>query len=95
MTNGPFSLVRHPLYAALIWTLPPLLIIWLEDFIFFIPWTMIIIVSHGVVFIEERGLIDVFGEAYLEYKKTVPALIPFKAPWRRHRRNDLKDLNKN
>jgi len=42
-------------------TIPPLLIIWFADLLFFIPWIIIILVSHLVVAIEERGLIDAFG----------------------------------
>jgi len=75
---GPFAYVRHPLYSNLVMTIPPLLIIWFADLLFFIPWIIVIIVSHFVVSIEERGLIDVFGEAYEEYQKNVPALIPYK-----------------
>lgn len=75
---GPFAYVRHPLYSNLVMTIPPLLIIWYKDFLFFIPWIIIIVVSHFVVSIEERGLVDVFGEAYEEYRRIVPALIPYR-----------------
>lgn len=78
ITAGSFAYVRHPLYSTLIMTIPPLLIIWFADFLFFIPWIIIIVASHFVVSIEERGLVDVFGETYEEYRKNVPALIPYK-----------------
>ena len=78
ITHGPFAYVRHPLYSTLMLTLPPLLIIWFADFIFFIPWILIILVSHLIVSIEERGLIEVFGEEYERYQKYVPALLPYK-----------------
>ena len=78
MTTGPFAYVRHPLYSILIISIPPLLIIWFADLIFFLPWVIIISVSHFIVPIEERGLVNVFGEAYLEYRKNVPALFPGK-----------------
>ena len=78
ITAGPFSYVRHPLYSILIITIPPLLIIWFADLLFLIPWVIIIFVSHFVVLIEEQGLVDVYGEAYLEYRKNVPALFPNK-----------------
>ena len=78
ITAGPYAYVRHPLYSYLIMTIPPHLIIWFSDLLFFIPWIIIIVVSHFVVSIEERGLVDVFGEAYVEYQKYVPALIPYK-----------------
>lgn len=76
--TGPFAYVRHPLYSILIITIPPLLIIWFADLIFFLPWVIIIAVSHFIVPIEEQGLVNVFGEAYLEYRRNVPALFPCK-----------------
>ena len=75
---GPFAYVRHPLYSNLIMTMPPLLIIWFADLLFLIPWIIIIVVSHFVVSIEERGLVNVYGDAYEEYRRNVPALIPYK-----------------
>ena len=78
ITRGPFAYVRHPLYSALIITIPPLLIIWFADLLFLIPWILIILVSHLIVSIEERGLIESFGEEYQKYRKYVPALLPYK-----------------
>ena len=78
ITNGPFAYVRHPLYSVLIVTLPPLMVIWFADLLFLIPWILVIIVSHFIVSIEERGLIDTFGEDYKDYRKYVPALLPYK-----------------
>jgi len=75
---GPFAYVRHPLYSNLIITIPPLMIIWFADLLFFIPWIIIMLVSHLIVTIEERRLIDTFGEAYEKYREYVPALIPYK-----------------
>ena len=78
ITHGPFAYVRHPLYSALIITIPPLVIIWFADLLFLVPWLIIILVSHLLVSIEERGLIDAFGEDYEKYRKYVPALLPYK-----------------
>jgi protein-S-isoprenylcysteine O-methyltransferase Ste14 len=78
ITQGPFVYVRHPLYSTLMITIPPLIIIWFLDLLFFIPWIIIIIVCHLIVIIEERELIDTFGEAYKKYRRYVPALIPYK-----------------
>jgi len=78
ITHGPFAYVRHPLYSTLMITIPPLVIIWLSDLLFFTPWVLILIVSHYVVRLEERGLIEVFGEDYERYRRYVPALIPYK-----------------
>ena len=78
ITRGPFSYVRHPLYAALMITMPPLVIIWRSDLIFIAPWILIVIVSHYIVRIEERKLIKTFGDDYKRYQRNVPALLPFK-----------------
>ena len=78
ITHGPFSFVRHPLYATLMITMPPLSIIWCSDLIFTVPWVLILIISHYVVRFEERGLIKLFGDEYKKYQRHVPALLPFK-----------------
>jgi protein-S-isoprenylcysteine O-methyltransferase Ste14 len=78
ITHGAFNYVRHPLYSTITMTIPPLMIIWFSDLLFFIPWILILIVSHYTVALEERGLIEVFGEDYEKYRTYVPALIPYK-----------------
>jgi protein-S-isoprenylcysteine O-methyltransferase Ste14 len=77
-TRGPFAYVRHPLYSTLLIMVPPLVIIWLSDLLFVIPWVLMLVVSHYVVRLEERGLIEVFGENYERYRGYVPALLPYK-----------------
>ena len=78
ITDGPFNYVRHPLYATLLITLPPLMIIWYADILFIIPWLVMLILSHYIVMLEERRLVKIFGENYKEYQKYVPALLPYK-----------------
>jgi len=78
ITHGPFSYVRHPLYATLIITMPPLVIIWRSDLLFIVPWVFIAIVSHYIVRLEEKGLVEIFGEEYKKYQRHVPALLPFR-----------------
>ena len=78
ITHGPFSYVRHPLYATLMITMPPLVIVWRSDLIFIVPWVLIVIVSHYIVRREERGLIELFGDEYKRYQGYVPTLLPFK-----------------
>jgi protein-S-isoprenylcysteine O-methyltransferase Ste14 len=86
--HGPFAYVRHPLYSNLIITIPPLVIVWFGDLLFFIPWILIILVSHFIVSIEERGLINAFGEDYKRYRKYVPALLPYKGAIGKHLRRN-------
>lgn len=87
ITHGPFSYVRHPLYATLMITIPPLAIIWRSDLIFIVPWVLIVIVSHYIVRLEERRLIKIFGDDFKRYQRHVPTLLPFKgAGGQRYRR---------
>jgi protein-S-isoprenylcysteine O-methyltransferase Ste14 len=87
VTWGPFAYVRHPLYAAMMLTIPPLFLIWFSDLLFLLPWFLIVVSTHFVVSLEERKLVQEFGQAYESYRDYVPALVPYKgAGGRRYRR---------
>jgi protein-S-isoprenylcysteine O-methyltransferase Ste14 len=90
-THGPFAYVRHPLYATLLITLPPLIIVWLSDLLFFIPWLLILVVAHCMVRLEERGLVEAFGQEYERYREVVPALLPYKGAGGRRYREECDD----
>jgi protein-S-isoprenylcysteine O-methyltransferase Ste14 len=71
--KGPYKYVRHPLYSffiLMIWSHPYLT---LDRLLFNFCWTLWIIVGS---YWEEKDLVSVFGEAYLDYRKRVPMLIP-------------------
>jgi protein-S-isoprenylcysteine O-methyltransferase Ste14 len=93
ITHGPFEYVRHPLYSTSMITIPPLMMIWFSDLLFFIPWILIVIASHYVVSLEERGLIEVFGEDYEKYRMYVPALIPYKGAGGQRYREHCDDVD--
>lgn len=78
VTRGPFAYTRHPLYSTLLIGLPPLFIVWYADLLFVVPWVLTFVVSHFIVRLEERGLVGEFGDQYRNYRKHVPALIPYK-----------------
>jgi len=88
VSHGPFAYVRHPLYSALLLTLPPLVVVWLSDLLFIGPWVLMLVVSHYVVRLEERGLVQVFGQEYERYRWHVPALVPYKGAAGRRYRED-------
>jgi protein-S-isoprenylcysteine O-methyltransferase Ste14 len=91
MTHGPFNYVRHPLYATLMITIPPMLIIWFEDMVFIVPWILIFVIAKNIIKIEERGLVRIFGDEYKKYMEFVPGLIPYKGSggerFRKHSEN--------
>lgn len=78
IADGPFAYVRHPLYSTLVMTIPPLAVVWLSDLLFLVPWILILVISHPLVRLEERGLIAAFGQDYERYRRYVPALLPYK-----------------
>jgi len=88
ITHGPFNYVRHPLYATLLLTIPPLFVIWFEDLVFVLAWVLIYLLTLRVVLLEERGLIESFGKDYERYRACVPALLPYQGAAGRKFRGD-------
>lgn len=73
-TQGPHRFVRHPLYAGL------LLILWgriADPFDLATAFWASVYIAVGIV-LEEKKLVALYGEAYAEYRRRVPALIPWK-----------------
>ena len=73
-TNGAFKFVRHPIYLFLILFLmfrPTMDLFYLTTLICFIIYFYV-----GSIY-EERKLVEVFGNEYLNYQKNVPRLIPW------------------
>jgi protein-S-isoprenylcysteine O-methyltransferase Ste14 len=73
IVRGPYRWVRHPLYLAmllLIWSCPDVSI---DRLLFNILWTVWIVVA---TMLEERDLVDGFGEGYLDYQRKVPMVFP-------------------
>lgn len=73
--SGLLSKVRHPLYSGTI--------LMVVGFFMFVPTTATLTSSVCIflylpvgIYLEEKKLIRQFGEAYREYRKQVPALIP-------------------
>jgi protein-S-isoprenylcysteine O-methyltransferase Ste14 len=70
---GPYRWVRHPLYLfmiLMIWSCPDLT---RDRLLFNFLWTVWIVIGS---YFEENDLIVEFGEAYREYQKKVPMLVP-------------------
>ncbi len=74
VVRGLYRWVRHPLYTAgllFIWLLPVMTVNLLA---LNLGLTLYIVI--GAVF-EERKLVREFGQAYLDYQRRVPMLVPF------------------
>ena len=77
VVRGPYRWVRHPLYfciLVLFWASPDLTA---DRLLFNILWTAWIWV--GTRF-EETDLVADFGDAYRDYRRKVPMLIPWRGP---------------
>jgi protein-S-isoprenylcysteine O-methyltransferase Ste14 len=79
-TQGILKHMRHPIYTGTIFIV--------IGFVLFIP-TLASVISASCIFtylaigiyLEEQKLIKKYGEAYMDYKRKVPALIPrFRLP---------------
>ena len=74
---GIYSLVRHPIYlSTILWSIGIDLILRAQYALIYVP--IFIILSIILTLTEEKGLIEDFGEKYLEYKnKTKWRLFPY------------------
>ena len=71
--RGPYRWIRHPLYLFMIvlfWSYPCLTA---DRLLFNILWTIWVVIG---TILEERDLVDDFGDAYRDYQATVPMLVP-------------------
>jgi len=76
ISTGPYSIVRHPLYASLIWLFLGAAMSYynvfaaLETILIFVP-----AMTYRAI-LEERALAEKFGEQYINYQKNTGRFFP-------------------
>jgi protein-S-isoprenylcysteine O-methyltransferase Ste14 len=79
IVRGPYRWVRHPLYffsLVIIWSAP---VFTVDRLLHNGLWTIWIVIGATM---EERDLVDCFGDDYRRYQKRVPMLLPKRLkPW--------------
>lgn len=76
--DGPYRYVRHPNYLATIMKGVGFLLIPNSFYMIFYAILIFIPIRIVRIYLEEKELIKEFGQEYLNYKKEVYALLPFK-----------------
>jgi protein-S-isoprenylcysteine O-methyltransferase Ste14 len=76
VTHGVYSYVRHPRYAAIVFLIYPAFALLANSFLCLISTLAAYVIFRLSVVLEERKLIDVFGQDYKDYMKETPGFIP-------------------
>ena len=74
--EGPFRWVRHPAYSSMILEILSMALMMRSWWTALIIYAAFLPTLMARIRIEEKALIEKFGESYLEFKRTTPALFP-------------------
>ena len=76
ITNGPYRLIRHPMYLAQVVALIPLV----NDYFSILRLSILLLLMITLILkmaYEEKGLVRQFGETYLQYMEQTKKVLPF------------------
>lgn len=76
VTTGVYGIVRHPIYAAFLYFATGLILISNNIYLFVLPIVYWVFFSVVLKNTEEKMLISVYGQDYLDYSKNVNRFIP-------------------
>ncbi len=76
ITHGVYSYVRHPRYAAAVFLIYPAFALLVHSFLCLISTLAAYVIFRLAAVLEERKLIQIFGQGYKDYMKETPGFIP-------------------
>ncbi|MGQ9619133.1 MAG: methyltransferase family protein [Candidatus Aminicenantia bacterium] len=94
-TDGPYKIIRNPLYSGNFLIVGGLLIVFSNVIAFVIGISFLIFQYSFIVIAEENYLAGKFGEKWIEYKKQIPQFIPKIKNFKKEtveRRNSIKKV---
>ena len=74
--DGVYSYVRHPRYSAVVFLVYPAFGLLVHSYLCLISTLAAYVIFRLSAVLEERKLIDVFGQDYKDYMKETPGFIP-------------------
>ncbi|MFH2030775.1 MAG: isoprenylcysteine carboxylmethyltransferase family protein [Bacteroidota bacterium] len=75
VTSGIYSYIRHPQYSGL-FLISVGMLIQCSTLLTILLWPFLIFAYYRLPLKEERDVLEMFGNEYLNYKSSVPAFIP-------------------
>jgi len=76
VTDGPYRLIRHPMYTAVL-SISLGLAFLIQSWAFFCVFCVYLVLIFPLIHMEEDGLRKVYGEQYIAYQQETRRLIPF------------------
>ena len=76
ITSGIYGYVRHPIYAAFLYILTGIIVIYGNILLFILPLIFWAFLTIAMKKTEEEWLIDLYGDDYINYSKKVNGFIP-------------------
>ena len=75
-TTGIYGIVRHPVYAAFLYAITGFIFIANNLILLILPVIFWLMLTLAMIKTEEKWLVDLYGDDYLDYSKRVNRFIP-------------------